>query len=130
MSSTTAPAEIHVPRELLCGMLHAQSHEIYECAKRIDDNFGGALEEPWRSRDTETVSTMAAALNVRLALDRAVDRDEAIAVEIVRALVHEGIAYYEPYEDGSSDDGHPEIRRDLTAWAHEHGFIEREAVTA
>ena len=76
------------------------------------------------------MARMDAALNARAAVVDALDLGAALSVPFVREHIDHAIAYFEPYDDGSSEPQHPEILRDLIAWRDANGFAAVDEVEA
>ena len=142
MSSTTAPAEIEVPREFLPAFVIASNLAVMQQVEALDNSLSLDYTEEGRREDDAALAVLENAMSERLAILRALDDGAAVSIEVLRRHVDRAMAHLDSviYELAGNATAASEadlehlattagILRNLSFW-NAQNLREREAVTA
>lgn len=137
-STPTAYADIDVPREFLPALVNAATEDIGSAANVADLTLlEGDRHVERRAEEDEVIEPLSVAIAARSALLRAYDDHRSVPLAVLRTCAADAIDSVRfdlaLAADSSSTSAEELVKladllRAMSAWADEHGLIEREAV--
>ena len=132
--STTAPADLEVPREFLPAFIYAAT---VACAEHMEEGSSLHCRLDARESDDAVLEHAAAAIAARSIFMRAYDEGESVHRAIIEGYVDAAIQclrsdLHDDSESGSPDELAALARtlRDLSTWITEHDILTKNKVTA